>query len=314
MRAPIRLTTLLALAWVLAWAGGRSPAQAGVSFRVATYNLENYILQPADGRTPKTAEARAAIVDAIAGLDPDVLAVQEIGGLEALQELRSALKSRGKDFPYWELATGFDTNVQVAVLSKLVMTARRSHTNEAFLLSGRRIRVSRGFAEVELRVHANYSFTLINAHLKSKRPVAIAEEAELRLEEARRLRQIVEARLQADPELNLVVLGDFNDSQDSAPIRWIVGRGKLGLIDTRPPEFGQRHNANQHQGKKERRPVAWTHYFAREDSYSRVDYILLSSGLAQEWKPGSTYVLAFPEWGLASDHRPLVATFEAPAE
>ena len=55
--------------------------------------------------------------------------------------------------------------------------------------------------------------------------------------------------------------------------------------------------------------VTWTHYFGREDTYSRIDYIFLSPGMAREWNAIETYVLSAPNWGLASDHRPIVATF-----
>ena len=48
-----------------------------------------------------------------------------------------------------------------------------------------------------------------------------------------------------------------------------------------------------------------------DDTYSRIDYILLSKSMAKEWIPSETYVLASPNWGLASDHRPLVASFSA---
>jgi endonuclease/exonuclease/phosphatase family metal-dependent hydrolase len=33
--------------------------------------------------------------------------------------------------------------------------------------------------------------------------------------------------------------------------------------------------------------------------------------MAREMNPDETYVLAAPNWGAASDHRPLVATFVA---
>ena len=44
---------------------------------------------------------------------------------------------------------------------------------------------------------------------------------------------------------------------------------------------------------------------------SRIDYILLSPGMACEWIRNSGYVLKIPDWGVASDHRALLATFEA---
>jgi hypothetical protein len=42
-----------------------------------------------------------------------------------------------------------------------------------------------------------------------------------------------------------------------------------------------------------------------------VDYLLISAGMRREWRPEGTYVLALPHWGLASDHRPVVASFRA---
>ena len=58
----------------------------------------------------------------------------------------------------------------------------------------------------------------------------------MRLEEAKLLRETIDARLAANPEANLVVLGDFNDTKDSASTKAVIGRGKLKLVDTRPAE------------------------------------------------------------------------------
>ena len=187
------------------------------TFRVATYNVENYLDEPTQTRSVKSAEAKAKVRESIRALKPDVLALQEMGSTNALLELRDSLKAEGLDLPYWEHVAGFDTNIHVAILSKFPFTARRPHTDDSFLLSGRRFRVSRGFAEVDIQVNTNYSFTLIAAHLKSKRAVAQADEAELRLEEAKLLREKIDARLAANPNANLVVLGDFNDTKDSPP-------------------------------------------------------------------------------------------------
>ena len=285
---------------------------AAETIRIATYNVENYLDQPTASRPhPKTAEAKAKIREGIRTLKPDVLALQEMGNPSALQELRASLKADGLDFPYWEHVTGFDTNIHVAVLSKFPFAARRPQTNDNFLLSGRRFRVSRGFAEVDIKVNPNYSFTLITAHLKSRRPVPEADEAELRLEEARLLREKIDSRLATNPNVNLIVLGDFNDNYNSKAIKTIIGRGKNALVDTRPAERNGDNQPNPINPRYSPRNITWTHYYGIEDTYSRIDYIMLSHGMAREWMTNETYILTIPNWGFGSDHRPLVATFEA---
>ena len=116
------------------------------TFRVATYNLESYLDQPTETRPAKLAAAKAKVRESILALKPDVLALQEMGRTNALLELRDSLKAEGLDLPYWEHVSGFDTNIHVAILSRFPFTARRPHTDDSFLLSGRRFRVSRGFA------------------------------------------------------------------------------------------------------------------------------------------------------------------------
>ncbi|HLP77384.1 MAG TPA: endonuclease/exonuclease/phosphatase family protein [Candidatus Paceibacterota bacterium] len=280
------------------------------TFRVATYNLENYLDQPTETRAhPKSAASKAKIRENIRALQPDVIALQEVGSVSALEELRGSLKAEGLDFPFSEFVAGFDTNIHVAVLSKYPFAARRPHTNDTFLLTGRRFRVGRGIAEVDVQVDPEYSFTLISTHLKSKRPAAEADEAEQRLEEAKVLRKIIDANLTANPNANLVVLGDLNDTYNSPPVKTIIGRGKNKLVDTRPAERNGDNQPNPNPAWQPR-SITWTHYFGAEDSYSRIDYLLLSLGMAREWKTNETYVLATPNWGVGSDHRPLVATFE----
>lgn len=208
---PSNFRRLIALA-ALSLAFVRTGAE---TFRVATYNVESYLDAATESRPAKSAEAKAKVCASILALKPDVLALQEMGSVSALQELRQSLQADGLALPYWEHVAGFDTNIHVAILSRFPFTARRPHTNDDFLLGGRRFRVSRGFGEVDVQVATNFSFTLITAHLKSRRSLAQADEAELRLEEAKRLREKIDARLTADPNAKLVVLGDFNEDRKS---------------------------------------------------------------------------------------------------
>lgn len=305
-RHPLR--ALFAAAFIAVAAAGLT--QAADLVRVATYNLENYLDAPAGTRPLKTSEARAKIRESIRALKPDVLALQELGNLRVLHELRSALKAEGLDYPHWEFVTGWDTNIHVAVVSRFPITARRSHTNESFLLFGRRFRVNRGFAEVDIRVNDRYSFTLFTAHLKSRRPVAEADEAELREQEALILREKIDARLEKEPNANVIVLGDFNDTKDSRSTRAVIGRGRHALTDTRPAERNGDNQPNP-TPRYDPRNIAWTHYYGKEDTYGRIDYILISRGMAREWNREETYVLALPNWGVGSDHRPITAAFVA---
>src|SRR5437660_12780805 len=95
------------------------PLPGAGTFSVATYNLENYLDEPAGNRHAKPEAAKAKIRESIRALKPDVLAVEEMGGTNALLELRASLKTEGLDYPYWEHVNGFDTNIHVAVLSRL---------------------------------------------------------------------------------------------------------------------------------------------------------------------------------------------------
>ncbi len=278
------------------------------SFTLATFNVENYLLDPSGTRKAKTVSAREQVVRDLVSIRPDVVALQEIGPPPALAELQQRLKAAGLDLPHSEHVRGWDTNIFVAVLSRFPITARRSHSNDTFLLGGRRLHTSRGIVEVDIAVTPQDRFTLFTAHLKSKRPIGRVDEADLREAEARVLRGHVEAALRRDPQAALVVCGDFNDHPNSRTLRLLLSRGAQGLTDTRPAERAAGAPPPD-RGRRGSRSVVWTHFYAQEDSYSRFDYLLVSRSMAARWRSAGSYVLASPGWGLGSDHRPVVGEF-----
>lgn len=283
---------------------------AAETFRVATYNLNNYFLAAGGSRPLKSVASQNQIRKNILALKPDILALEEMSNAGALAHLQNELKLGGLDLPHAEIITGGDTNIHVALLTRFPIATRHSHTNESYLIHGRRFRVERGFLDVDLQVAPDYRLAVMVAHLKSRRPVPEADQAEMRRMEATILREKIDARMKADPRANLVVLGDFNDTKNSPPIKTILGRGRRALIDTRPAELNG-DTAPPLRAGYDPPNITWTYFYGAEDSYSRVDYILLSRGLAREWVKEETSVFAAPNWGLASDHRPIVATFRA---
>jgi endonuclease/exonuclease/phosphatase family metal-dependent hydrolase len=286
---------------------------AGEIFRVAAYNVENYLDAPTAARPHlKTTEAKAKIRETIKAMNPDVLTLEEMGGTNALLELRAALKNDGLDFPFWEHVQSYDTNIHVAVLSHLPIVGRSPHTNEIFLLDGKRFQVKRGFAELEIQAATNFTFTLLAAHLKSPLPTPGADENEERLGEAKALRRLIDEKLKDNPNAKLIVLGDFNDTKDSASTKEIIGHGKTKLLDTRPAERNGDTTAST-PPYFEPRKSAWTYFYGKTDTYSRIDYILVSPALKKFWRTEETFIPTIPNWGIGSDHRPVVAGFSTSA-
>jgi hypothetical protein len=95
MLKPISPGLIFALMFAMICCG----ASAAGTFRVATYNVENYLDQPTESRhLVKSAEARAKIRESIKAMNPDVLAFEEMGTTNALLELRASLKAEARIF------------------------------------------------------------------------------------------------------------------------------------------------------------------------------------------------------------------------
>jgi endonuclease/exonuclease/phosphatase family metal-dependent hydrolase len=90
------------------------------------------------------------------------------------------------------------------------------------------------------------------------------------------------------------VLGDFNARADSSVIQTVNGDGPRRLIDTHPVD--QRHND-------------WTNFCAAKNEYSRIDYLLISQGVAANWLLDQSRVWDMDGWQTASDHRPILGAF-----
>jgi endonuclease/exonuclease/phosphatase family metal-dependent hydrolase len=91
----------------------------------------------------------------------------------------------------------------------------------------------------------------------------------------------------------------------------LLGSKAPKLVDLRPFERNGDRAPHPQSAKFILRRVAWTSFYWKEDSYSRFDYLIASPGMNRELRRAGTYVQAMADWGLASDHRPVVASFFA---
>lgn len=111
-------------------------------FRVGSYNLENlfdlsrdqteypgYIPTDAGGNHGWDADMLSVKVRnlsrVLADLNADVVALQEVESLEALEHLQAALRSRGKDYPWAAITEKDETAIRCAILSSYPITESR---------------------------------------------------------------------------------------------------------------------------------------------------------------------------------------------
>lgn len=268
------------------------------TFTVAVYNVQNWLRMERWGKPdqPKPYSQKEAVWSVIESIRPDVLGLSEIGTRDDLGELADGLRKRGLDYPHQEWIEAGDPVRHVAVLSRYPITGRFSVTDARYREGERMHPFQRGILDVELRVNDAYSFRAVVVHLKSKRATEEGDESAMRIEEARILRRHLDHALEADPPLNLVVMGDLNDTEESESTRAILGDGARQLFDLRPLDSLGRDS---------------THLWRAKAQFSRIDYLLLSAGMKGEYVSGSATIVDIPTWEKASDHRALQARFVA---
>ncbi len=275
---------------------------------VATYNVENYVAanRVVEGvyreGYPKPEAAKAALRAVIKALDADVIALQEIGPRPYLEELRRDLKSEGCDYPHVEWLEAADAERHVAVLSRKPFKAVTRHTDLAFGYFGKEERVKRGLLEVRVAA-AGGEVALFVVHLKSRYTDRAddLESARRRAGEAEAVRDRV-LRIFPEPEAakaRFMIVGDFNDAPGSRPLRALSARGKTTIAEV--------------LSAVDSRGETWTHFYRKEDSYSRVDYVLVSPALKPAVVGGAATIFDGACVREASDHRPVVVRLDVGA-
>ncbi len=271
---------------------------------VATYNLLNYLVmdRSVDGHWredyPKPESEKTALREVIRSMDADVLAVQEIGGPDFLAQLQEDLKSEGLDYPYSAVLLGPDEVRRVGVLSRIPFKQTHSHDRLDFTLNGQRESVRRGALEVVFETNG-VRWGLFNIHLKSRWTVRDDDPkaTQQRTREAQEVRDLVREKYPNPKRANYLIVGDFNDTRESAALRRFLkvsGRELSVMLDA-----------------LDSRGESWTFHYRKRDLYERVDFILCSPGLLRHVVEGSGRVIdLLPATLQASDHRPVMVELE----
>ncbi|MDD5461574.1 MAG: endonuclease/exonuclease/phosphatase family protein [Methylococcales bacterium] len=228
------------------------------TFTVATWNLEN-LFRNGHQFGPRTAEEYAAKLNSLAqtilSLNPDVLAVQEVGGPEPFSDLLALLEEH---YPHCLLSTHPDPRgIRVGFISRLAIESSEEITvfpqNGLMKIAstdgqGRTQEISsfgRGALGICVRPLPDRPINLLNAHLKSKlltfqsasgQPRFTPKDENERVQAAglalvRRTAEAVALRAKANRLIEsnnrnaLVVLGDLNDEANAATTQILQGPG-----------------------------------------------------------------------------------------
>lgn len=283
---------------------GIDPAETPASpdeVRFLSYNIKNYLTMKRYSREgPPTESFKpeneiTALIEIIVNEEPDILGICEIGVKENLEDLQARLKKAGLDLPHVVHAGGRDETRHLGLLSALPIDRTDSEHHLPFVLGDNEYLMGRGILDATITLPKGPT-RFIGVHLKSKRPSDAYDEAEMRLNEARLLREHVNEIQAENPEARIVVYGDFNDTRKTPPLSMIMGRkgskGYLGDIFV-----------------KDSRQHLWTHYWSYQQQYARFDYVLVSNSVMPEMNFSRSYIVDPPNWYDASDHRAIMVAF-----
>ena len=272
---------------------------------VASYNVENYLKMERRvggnivSDAPKPEGEIEAVIGVLKDIDPDILGLVEMGDESDLEGFRARLKAAGLDYPEKEWVKGADAARHVALLSRFPIVARNSKDDVPFELNNTQMRIGRGILDVTVKLSDDYLLRLVGAHLKSRREVPDFDQAAMRAKEAWYLRGHLNDILRVNPDENLLLFGDLNDTKNEYPVKELLGHAKdpLRMTDL---FLADRHG------------YRWTHYWSTADIYSRIDYLLVSQGLWPEIAMDKSGISSPAIWFKASDHRAIFCTIRVP--
>ena len=280
-------------------------AEGTNGFRIASYNVENYITMPRriDGKlrakAGKPESERDAVVRMVGSIRPDVLGLQEMGEPGQFSDLQRRLRKSGLDFPYSEYLQAADTCRHIALLSRIPIVEHHSQNDLPLRVNGVTLHSPRGILDVTVEPVSGERIRILCVHLKAKLEVAEYDQADLRLAESQYLRRYVRDILRTDPSARLVLMGDFNDTKNEKEIWQIMGKPEWPDSLTALPLADDRGEF-------------WTEFWSYADVYSRIDYIMVSKKLETEVDSGQSGIARPSFWSEASDHCPVYLTLRKP--
>ncbi len=298
---------LLAVVWLIA---GPPQARAqndtkSVQFTLASVNVENLFDIYDDPYTedetshPKSRAGMAALGESIRQLDADFIGIQEIEREGILRRFITWYLPESTYTRTWVNRHPGRRGINVGFMSRAAVESWTVYRYKTLDVpdDDRTWTFARDLLAAHVRPDGGPTIHVLIAHFKSKRDSKNDPQSRhWRLAEARGVREIVLDFRERDPQAMYALIGDLNDTPESATITTLLEPGADGepvLIDAHADV-----------------PADERVTYLREPYRSTIDYILVSPALAEHIVPGSAKVTDMELIG--SDHAPLSVTFDLP--
>lgn len=249
--SPLRQSALLLVVSVLFGCDTTEPANADTgtarakqTVRIGTWNLEHFgqrdkFQNRADAPPNRTPEQIKGVAEFVAGMNVDVLALQEIGGPEPLQKL---LEYLGSDYRFCLGTTGLYGKTRISV--GFLWNASRVELVQCEEMADFPSKVGdlsifhRKPVNAVFRVTAGdakgMDFRAITVHLKASRGT---KNENKRKAEVTVLRDyIAKLRATGGEDQDIVVLGDFNHTYDAPAHKVFAADGLVEYVTTKPSD------------------------------------------------------------------------------
>lgn len=268
----------------------------GKQIRVASFNIRNLFDDVDDPyHRDETTEAKPRdelerLAATIRKVDADVLGMQEVESRGYLQRFVDVfLSDMGYEVVHY---SGNDRRGSgLAMLTRVPVGSVTSHRHRRFPdQEGVMRRFSRDLLCVELLPSSGSPFEVWVVHLKSKRG-GPAETEPQRMAEVGEIRRQLDRRLVKDPSSRIIIVGDFNDTKDSNPLRRLVGSG-AGKLETFWDSI-----------------PSGTVTYTLDPYRELIDHVLCTPAAVQRYVRGSHRVESMTLKTSGSDHNPIMADF-----
>lgn len=295
-----------------------------------------------------------AIAPMLRRVDADVVAFQEIANQRVLDDLKALLPPRDERAHGGYIASAAGSadrrGIACGILSRFPVIATCDHrprdlefpsfrAGDARPFPSERVYAHRGVLEAQLALPDGSKLVVLNLHLKSNLPIPLEDEhaqpvpfdghhahAEglvrslvTRVSEALFVRKLVDAWLDTDPNVSLVVAGDFNDTEQSVAVRAVTGDLVLSAAQGGAVRPGDAFAGRGLVPCARAVPAEQRYSVAFRGSVAQIDHLLVSRSLWARFSKAHFFNETLLEdlaaqgpggvGSLASDHAPLRAEF-----